>query len=254
MNALEKIREPEALPATVTTPMGMIEKALASGATPETLEKLMLLQERWEANQARKDFDAAIAAAKVEIPVILKTRKVDFTTSKGRTNYNYEDLASIAQVIDPILSRNGLSYRFRTKQDGRTVVVTCIISHVRGHREETELPGAADETGNKNSIQAIGSTVTYLQRYTLKAALGIAVSNDTDGATRETIVEGSATVTPDEFIFIRDLIEKTGAIEEKVLASVKASDLETMTQKQYREAVSKLQSWAKARAQNATGK
>lgn len=38
-----------------------------------------------------------------------------------------------------------------------------------------------DESGNKNSIQSIGSTVTYLQRYTLKAGLGLAAASDDDG-------------------------------------------------------------------------
>ncbi|BCH59244.1 hypothetical protein RvVAR0630_18680 [Agrobacterium vitis] len=32
---------------------------------------------------------------KANLPAIVKTRKVDFTTQKGRTNYRYKDLASI---------------------------------------------------------------------------------------------------------------------------------------------------------------
>src|SRR5690606_38094113 len=39
---------------TMITPMTMIDRALISGAAPETLEKLLALQERWEANQGRK--------------------------------------------------------------------------------------------------------------------------------------------------------------------------------------------------------
>lgn len=163
------------------TPMEMIERAVSGGASIEALEKLMALQERWEANQGRKAFDAAIAEAKAEIPAISKNRTVDFTTAKGRTNYQYEDMAGIAKVVDPILSAHGLSYRYRTAQDGQTVTVTCILSHRDGYSEETTLSAAADQSGNKNHIQAVGSAATYLQRYTLKMALGLAASADDDG-------------------------------------------------------------------------
>lgn len=168
------------------TPMEMIGRALSSGATIEVLEKLMALQERYEKSQGRKAFDEAIAAAKAEIPVISKNRKVDFTSQKGRTNYDYEDLAEIARTIDPILSRHGLSYRHRARQEGKKLFVTCILSHRGGHFEETELSADNDESGNKNSIQAVGSTATFLQRYTLKLALGLAAAKDDDARKSET--------------------------------------------------------------------
>ena len=41
----------------------------------------------------------------------------------------------------------------------------------------------ADNSGGKNSIQGIGSSITYLQRYTLKLALGLAAGRDDDGNT-----------------------------------------------------------------------
>ncbi len=171
-----------AIGETALTPLGILDRAVERGATPDTLEKLMALQERWEKNQARKAFDAALADAKAKIPIIGKNREVDFTSSKGRTNYRHEDLAEITRVVGPILAEHGLSYRFRTTSAANEPVsVTCIVSHRDGHSEENTLSAARDETGNKNSIQAIGSTVTYLQRYTLKAALGLAASDEDDG-------------------------------------------------------------------------
>lgn len=166
----------------VVTPMEMLDRAVSSGASVETLTQLMNLQERWEANQARKAFDEAMAAVKANMPKIIKSRKVDFTTAKGRTNYQYEDLASIMTQIGPVLSEHGLSVRYRTSAEpNQPISVTCIISHRLGHSEENTLMAGRDDSGNKNSIQAIGSTVTYLQRYTLKAALGLAAAADDDG-------------------------------------------------------------------------
>jgi len=172
------------------TPMDMIARASESGASVETLEKLMALQERWQAQQAKQAFDEAMAAAKADMPVIFKNRTVDFTSAKGRTNYRHEDMAGIARQVDPILAKHGLSYRYRTSSvPNEPVTVTCIVSHRMGHSEENTLSAGRDDTGNKNSIQQIGSTVTYLQRYTLKAALGLSASMDDDAKASSTTVD-----------------------------------------------------------------
>jgi hypothetical protein len=124
-----------------------------------------------------------MASAKAEIPVIRKNREVDFPSKSGgaRTNYRYEDLAEIARTVDPILARHGLSYRFRTSSPpNEPVTVICVIAHRSGHFEENTLSAGRDDSGNKNSIQAVGSTLTYLQRMTLKAALGLAAAEDDD--------------------------------------------------------------------------
>lgn len=197
----------------VVTPMDMLDRAVSSGASVETLTQLMVLNERWEANQARKAFDEAMAAAKADMPSIVKSRKVDFTTAKGRTNYQYEDLASIMKQIGPVLSANGLSVRYRTSAEpNQPISVTCIISHRLGHSEENTLMASRDDSGNKNSIQAIGSTVTYLQRYTLKAALGLAASADDDGGKSEEKVEDAKVITEAQASVVRELIE-TGQVD-----------------------------------------
>ena len=164
-------------------PAQLIALALEKQADPTTLEKLLNLQERWEAGNARKAYVMAMSAFKQEAPaVLIKGDKVDFQTAKGRTHYQYANLGSIVQEISALLGKHNLSASWYTQQDDRdNVVVTCHITHVAGHRESVTLRGPSDESGNKNRIQAIGSTVTYLQRYTLLAALGLATGEDNDG-------------------------------------------------------------------------
>jgi hypothetical protein len=194
----------------VVTPMTMIDRALASNASPDTLERLLALQERWEANEARKAFDAALAAAKSEIPVIEKNREVRYEHKSGdsSTSYRHEDLGEIARVVAPILANHGLSYRFRpSSEPNQPVSVTCIISHRDGHSEETTLTAGRDESGKKNSIQAIGSTITYLQRYTLKAALGLAASHDDDSSKADE--KQDEVITEEQRDRILDLIVET---------------------------------------------
>ena len=185
MNEIVPRPENAASPPPSITPMELLDRALAQGAAIEVIEKFMGMQERHERNQARRAFDAAIADAKAEIPVIIKNRQVGFDARKpgaARTDYWHEDLAEIARTIDPILGRHGLGYRFRTTSlPNEPIVVTCILFHRDGHSEENTLTGPRDESGNKNSLQAIGSTQTYLQRYTLRAALGLASARDDDG-------------------------------------------------------------------------
>lgn len=181
------------------TPNHLIALALDKGADPTTLSKLMDLQERWEAGQSRKAFVAAMTAFKQEAPAVLKKHdRVDFQSSKGRTAYNYANLGSIVQEITAILGKHELSASWGTEQKGPDVTVTCNITHVAGHRESVTLTGPIDESGNKNRIQAVGSTVTYLQRYTLLAALGLATGEDDDsrqGVPKDQPLPGKPPVT-----------------------------------------------------------
>jgi hypothetical protein len=219
------------------TPMDMIDRALASNATPETLERLLALQERWEGNQARKAFDEAMAAAKAEIPVISKSRTVDFTSSKGRTHYRYEDLAEVAKTVNPILGKYGLSYRFRTTSNANEPVsVTCIVSHRLGYSEENTLVGPRDDSGNKNSLQQVGSTLTYLQRMTLKAALGLAAAEDDDGAKSEQTIDDGP-ISEEQVASIRKLAEETGSDIPRFCAYFKIEAVPDLPRSQFDRAV-----------------
>lgn len=171
----EIITAPQRLPVerVAMTPLDMLNAAVEGGRDIEVIGKLMDLHERWEKGQARKAFDEAIADAKAELPPIVKNRE-------GHNNAKYADFAALAKAVDPVLAAHGLSYRFRTVQTDR-IAVTCVISHKAGHFEENTLSGPSDTSGNKNAIQAIGSTLTYLQRYSLVQALGLAASIDDDG-------------------------------------------------------------------------
>jgi hypothetical protein len=170
-NAVEKIEHQQVL---AITPMDMLNRAVSSGADLDMIEKLMNLQERWEAGNARKAFERALASAKGEIPIVIRN-------ATGHNEKKYADFAAIAKAIDPILGRHGLSYRFKTLQTEKTITVTCVLFG-HGHSEETALTAGADTSGNKNAIQAIGSTLTYLQRYSLVQMLGLAAAKDDDGA------------------------------------------------------------------------
>lgn len=188
--------------------MDMIRQAVAAGQPLEVIRELKTMAKELAEDAARRAFDAAMSDARAEIPVILKNRNVnyDHKDGNGKTSYRHEDLGEIARTVDPILSRHGLSYRFRTTSEPNSpVVVTCIVAHRGGHNEENTLSAGRDESGKKNSIQAIASTITYLQRYTLKAALGLAASDDDDGAKGDEM-EGDL-ITEEQSIQLGELLD-----------------------------------------------
>jgi hypothetical protein len=180
MTNVTKLKEP-----TVLDPQQLLQQAIASGASIETLDRLLTMQERWQSNQAKRSFSTAIAAFKANAPKVLKTVEVGFDSRRtgDRTSYKHEDLADLMAVVDPVLAQHGLWVRWKiaTLENGK-VRVTCVIGHNDGHSEaDNFLEAAPDTSGNKNPVQAIGSTVSYLQRYTLKATLGLAAAKDDDG-------------------------------------------------------------------------
>jgi hypothetical protein len=170
------------IPAQAITPMAMIQMAVQQGADIDKLRQLMDLQERWEKNEARKAFVAALNAFKANPPELSKNKHVMFETQKGRTEYDHATLDNVSLNIGRALSQHGLSHRWDVEQkEGGIIRVTCVLTHCQGHSERVPMEGMPDISGGKNSIQGIGSTVTYLQRYTLLAATGKDQDDDGEG-------------------------------------------------------------------------
>jgi len=83
-------------------PTDLINSAIHNGADLEQIEKLLELQFKWEANEARKAYNKAMAEFKSNPPKIDKDKKVGYSTSKGKVGYNH---ASLYNVVDKNHSR-----------------------------------------------------------------------------------------------------------------------------------------------------
>jgi hypothetical protein len=166
------------------TPADLVRYAMESGADLDRLERLMDMQIKWEANEARKAYHLAMAQFKKNPPTIIKDKHVSFDTSKGRTEYDHATLGEVCEKIVAALAEYDFSHRWIPgRADNGCMKVTCVLTHKLGYSEETELEAPHDQSGGKNSIQAMSSTVTYLQRYSLLAAVGLAAKDmpDDDG-------------------------------------------------------------------------
>lgn len=163
------------------SPASMMMAALREGASLEQIEKMMALQERYDATQARKAYNAAFSAFKAEAVRIVKNKHVTAGPLQGKS---YAELFAVVDALTPALSRHGLSASWKlTKDEKDWMEVTCYLRHVQGHEETVSMGGPPDAGGAKNAIQARASTKSYLERYTLKAICGVAEGGeDDDGA------------------------------------------------------------------------
>ena len=97
---------------------------------------------------------------------------------KGKVNpafrSNYADLASVIEAVQP-LHDNGLAYSQLVAVDGDIVGVRTVLRHVSG---QTLDCGSMTARAKDSSAQAIGSALTYLRRYSLMTACGIASADD----------------------------------------------------------------------------
>lgn len=144
------------------------------------IHSLIDVYERWEAREAKKAFDAALADFVGEAVVIIKRKKVDFTSSRTntRTHYKHAELVDVIEAAGPALAKHGFSWSWIPKQSREWVEITCVLKHRLGHSDSVTLGGPPDDSGNKNSIQQITSTITMLERATLKAICGLAEKGD----------------------------------------------------------------------------
>ncbi len=223
-------KKPYEVSARETTPATLLNLAINQGADLDRLERLMVLQDKWEATQARKAYTAAMADFKKNPPDIEKDRHVKY----GNTEYNHASLGNVTEKINAALSAHGLSAAWETTQSEKGVTVTCRITHVLGHSESTSLTAGSDTSGAKNAIQALGSAISYLQRYTILALTGLSTHDmDDDAAPPEYISDKQLST-------ITDLINDKGVEVAKFLLYMNCESLEKITAKDFDKAVAGL--------------
>jgi hypothetical protein len=167
---------PAAIVAAPSNPASVLVYAMEKGADMAQIEKLLELQMRWEADQARKAYVADMADFKKQPPTIVKDKLVQYSG----TSYTHATLGNVTAAIVAGLAKHGFSHRWDTEQLGANIIVTCILTHKLGHSERTSLSSGKDDSGKKNNIQQMASAITYLQRYTLLAATGLATHDQGD--------------------------------------------------------------------------
>lgn len=143
------------------------------------MQQLMEMHERLNRHDAKRQFAEAMAAFKAAAPRIFKEKRANM--GQGRPSYSYASLGNVVDAIVTGLAAVGISHSWTLKEEGSRIHVTCVLTHKGGYSKRVPLSGPLDNSGAKNAIQSAGSTITYLERYTLLAAVGLASEDDDDG-------------------------------------------------------------------------
>jgi hypothetical protein len=181
MNAVVQVEQHElsVVPSQQTGPLASFMQAVQSGMTVEQLSVLQAvigMQREWDADAARKAYVDDMAKFKLNPPKIYKTKLVAFSG----TEYKHATLGDVTLAVTNELAKFGFSHSWETNQADRLISVTCKITHRLGHYELTTMNSTPDNSGKKNAIQAVASSITYMQRYTLLGACGLAAMDEVD--------------------------------------------------------------------------
>ena len=202
---------------------------------PEVLNTLISVRNAELQRRAEVAYRADFAQMQPKLPTIDRKGRIEIREKNAKTGARDGDVqqssayaywADILAACKPAMLEHGFGISFKTRNadDGR-IIVTAILSHRDGHVEETEMiPLQHDSTGSKNPTQAVGSTLSYGQRYAGIMALGIASKEHDDNKGGEV----SVFISDDQVKELEDLISSTGANKQRFLAYIKEETLDQM--------------------------
>lgn len=159
--------------------VSLIREVMAAGKSPEYLRELLAVRRDWEADEARKLYNTAIAEFQRRAPII---EKADQAYDK-----TYARMDRIWREIRPLLTELGLSVTWQICElkgegDGLICHVEGQLRHRAGHGERLAMDIPLPEIlKGQNAAQRMGSASTYAKRYALTAALGLVTGDDDDG-------------------------------------------------------------------------
>lgn len=226
-------KEVAVMPETALGPMASAKILLEKNVDLEKIEKMLELQAKWDAIQAEKAFTIAMTEFKSNAPVI--------TRDKENSQYGsfYTTLGNLVNSSLPKMSECGLSHKWNVEQSEQ-IKVTCIVTHKDGHREPTSMSGPPDDSGKKNPIQQIKSTVTYLKAATFESAMGLAssdanIDDDGNGAVGDIVC-----LDDKQKGIIVDMIADCGADEDAFLKYIGVETLDLVPATSYKKAIAAL--------------
>ena len=131
--------------------------------------------------QQLEAFNIAFANMAPDMPKIEKRGKVELITKDGKElgRYNFARWEDIDAVVRPILHRHGFGLSFTTSPSANGPVVTAELTYA-GHSKTASINLPPDAGPGRNSLQAVGGSISYGKRYTAIPLLNIVTHEDDD--------------------------------------------------------------------------
>jgi hypothetical protein len=149
----------------------------------DKLDHLMRLQERVRDDDARKSYNTAMSATQAYMG------RISTDALNPQTRSRYATYGQLDKALRPIYSRHGFAVSFNTADSPleQHVRVLATVTHSDGHERHFQADVPCDGKGAKGNdvmtkTHAVGSAMTYGQRYLLKLIFNVAIGeNDDDG-------------------------------------------------------------------------
>jgi hypothetical protein len=197
---------------------------------PARIQQFLQMKREEEDRSARGAFLAAFSKLQAELPAV--ERK-----GTGHNSKKYARFEDFIQTIRTHLAAHGFSLSFRLQSEQGSIRIIGVLGHEAGHQETTDLPLPADTTGNKNNVQAWGSTISYGKRYVGMTLLGIATEDEDDDAKAAGAGE---TITDAQCSTILDKIAETESDIAKFCAYFRVDGVAKLQAKDYQRAIEAL--------------
>ena len=147
------------------------------------MERLLDMQMVVMAKEAETAFYAAMSELQDDMPTIKKEGKI---IVKGQLRSRYARFEDILGQTKGLLKTHGFSVAFKSNFVEGQLEIAGTLSHLAGHHESTTMRLPFDDSGAKNKVQMIGSSVSYGKRYVYCMLLNINITEeDDDGATAD---------------------------------------------------------------------
>jgi hypothetical protein len=175
MSAVAKTEEQQQ-PAVISDAAGILAVIERAAMNPqidvEKMERLLAMQERILERNAKAAFTAALAEMQPLLPTIDQNGAIK--NNAGTVQSTYAEWEDINDAIRPLLHDHGFALSFKPGMatDGK-VTMTGVLRHRDGFEEEATVTLPHDSSGSKNSVQAVGSSLSYGKRYAAIALLNI---------------------------------------------------------------------------------
>ena len=237
MSAVAKIEQAPP-PSERDALVSMIERAARDPQVDiDKMERLVAMQERATARNSEQMFNEAMAAAQGEM------RSVATDSTNPQTRSRYASYAALDHAMRPIYTQHGFALSFGTAEGAPAeyVRVTCHVSN-SGYTRKYQVDMPADGKGAKGGdvmtkTHAVGSAMSYGQRYLLKMIFNLAIGDDDDGN-----AASGDPITTEQAEAIKLLIVEVGADIPRFLKFVNAERIEDIKAKDYQRAVAALES------------
>jgi len=227
-----RIVEPKSVQAV--GPMAMAQAFKEGGLDMTMLKEIIEMQREHDAYQAKKAFIKAMAKFKTEPIRIIKDKDNKQYGSK------YSSIGATVNACLPRMGECGLSHKWEfVQKDTKIMTGKCIVTHEDGFSDSVSMDSPLDISGNKNPIQQIKSTRTYIKIETFSSLMGLASAEDLDddGAAAGKPVQ---VITKKQVSIITDMINSTETDETAFLKWIGAETVESIPMPDFNKGLSAL--------------